>query len=72
MESEEITKTNNENPNRRNQSEFTNTQMKILYSIVDQFGNDRKQELMRELKSMMRYDRVVFKNRVSSALRCIL
>ena len=54
------------------QAEFTNTEIKIIYSIVDEFGGDRKPELMREIKSLIRYDRVIMKSRITSALKGLL
>jgi len=54
-------------------AEFTNTEIKLIYMIVDEFGGkDRKQELMRELKSLLRYDRMIFKSRITRALSKIL
>ena len=56
----------------RNQSEFNTTEMRILYAIVDEYGKDNKPELMRELKSLIRYDRVLMKQRITSALKGLL
>lgn len=54
------------------QAEFTNTEMKIIYILVDEYGGENKKELMREIKSLIRYDRVIMKNRIASALKGIL
>ncbi|HSH50956.1 MAG TPA: hypothetical protein VK982_04450 [Bacteroidales bacterium] len=53
----------------RQQAQFTSTEMRILYEIVDKFGGDDKPELMRELKSLLRYDRIIMKERIFSALK---
>jgi len=53
-------------------AEFTKTELNIIYSIVDEFGGERKPELMREIKSLIRYDRVIMKSRITSALKGLL
>ncbi|MDH4127127.1 MAG: hypothetical protein OEV44_00125 [Spirochaetota bacterium] len=56
----------------KKQAEFTNTEFGILYAIVNEFGNDKKPELMKEIKSLMRYDRMIMKGRILGALKGIL
>lgn len=56
----------------KKQAEFTNTEFEILYAIVNEFGNEKKPELMREIKSLMRYDRMIMKGRIAGALKGIL
>lgn len=56
----------------RKQAEFTKVELKLLYAIVDEYGKNNKPELMGELKSLLRYDRMTMKNRITSALMGIL
>lgn len=58
--------------NIRKQAEFTPTEMRLIYAIVDEYGTERKPELMREIKSLIRYDRVLMKQRISNALKGLL
>jgi len=53
----------------RQQAQFTSMEMRIIYEIVDKFGGENKPELMRELKSLLRYDRIIMKERIFSALK---
>ena len=52
--------------------EFNSTEMRILYSLIDEYGKNRKKELMRELKSLLRYDRMIMKTRLFAAIKRVL
>lgn len=52
----------------KKRAEFTNTEMKLIYAIADQYCEENKVALVKEIKSLIRYDRCLFKGRIASAL----
>jgi lantibiotic modifying enzyme len=52
----------------KKKAEFTNTEMKLIYAIAEQYCKTNKVALVKEIKSLIRYDRCLFKGRIGSAL----
>jgi len=53
-------------------SEFTNKEMKRIYEFLEQYVPEDKMKARRELLSLLRYDRAIWKQRVSGAVKKML
>ncbi|MDA3778635.1 MAG: hypothetical protein PF487_00095 [Bacteroidales bacterium] len=49
-------------------AKFTERELEAIYAIADEFGEEKKPALVREIKSLIKYDRVIMKNRILGAL----
>lgn len=49
--------------------EYTSKQQELLFDLARKYGGDDKREFMRELKSFIKYDRMIFKQRIFAALK---
>jgi len=53
-------------------SEFTNKEMKRIYEFLERYVPESKMKARRELLSLLRYDRSIWKQRVSGAVKKML
>ena len=49
--------------------EYTSKQTELLYELARRYGGENKVEFIKEIKSFVKYDRMIFKQRIFAALK---
>ena len=49
--------------------EYTSKQTELLYELARRYGGENKVEFIKEIKSFIKYDRMIFKQRIFAALK---
>lgn len=55
-----------------NKSQFTEKELERIYEFLDQYVPGNKVEAKHVMMSIIRYDRVIYKNRIVAALQRVL
>lgn len=57
----------------KKKAEFTEIETRLINSIAELYAkHDKRKELVEEIKSFIRYDRILMKERITNALKNLL
>ena len=51
------------------EAEFTNSQMEEIYSIINEYGGDKKVQLRRRIEALIRNDRASMAYKIQSKIK---
>jgi len=52
--------------------EYTSKEQELIYDLARKYGGENKQEFVKEIKSLMLYDRMIYKQRILAALKGVI